>query len=159
MLEARPDGGVFHAADPKASKWLRTAGLVIDQAENQLALPPGVGGADDAVHVGPVHEFAQNVELLFGGTAHEVLPSLGQDGQIGAVPAVETRVIHTGRGQLHQVSNTPAYKPAAAFQVAVAAHGDAENLRDGAGDGGLLGDNQIRQKITLPSSLHTKTAP
>ena len=120
---------------------------MIDQTEDQLALPSGVGGADDAVHVGPVHELAQNVKLLFGGTAHEVLPPLGQDGQVGAVPAVEARVIRAGRGQLHQMADAPADKIAASLQVAVAAGSDAEDLRDGAGNGGFLGDDQFMQSI------------
>ena len=86
---------------------------------------------------------------FFGETAHEVLPPLGQDGQVGAVPAVETRIIRAGRGQLDKMSDAPAYNPAAAFQIAVTAGGNAQGLRDGAGDRGFLSDDQIRQKITL----------
>ena len=120
---------------------------MIDQAEDQLAFPPGISGTDDAVHVCPVHELAQNIELLFGGTAHKILPPLGQDGQVGAVPAFQARVIHTGRGQLHQMAHTPADKVAAAFQIAVAAGGGTQDLRDGAGNGGFLGDDQVMQSI------------
>ena len=65
MLEARADGGVLHAADPETGDRLTAPALMIDQPEDQLALPPGVGGADDAVYVCPVHEFAQNIELFF----------------------------------------------------------------------------------------------
>ena len=51
-----------------------------------------------------------------------------------------------GRGQLHQVSHAPADKIAAAFQIAVAAGGGTQDLRDGAGDRGFLGDNQVMQR-------------
>ena len=118
---------------------------MIDQAEDQLTLPPGVSGADDAVYVGPVHEFAQNIKLVFGRTAHKILPPLGQDGQIGAVPAVKARIIRPGRGQLHQVAHAPAHKVAAAFQVAVTAFGDAQGLGYGLGHRGLFGYDQIGQ--------------
>ena len=118
---------------------------MIDQAENQLALPPGVSGADDAVHIGPVHEFAQNIELLFGGTAHKILPPLGQDGQVCLGPFDQFRVIAAGWSQLHQMAHAPAHKPATAFQIAVAAGGDTEDLANGLGYRGLFGYDQVIQ--------------
>ena len=65
----------------------------------------------------------------------------GQHGQVGAVPALKARVVYTRRGQFYQVAHAPADKIAVAFQIAVAAGGDAQNFRDGAGDRGLLGND------------------
>ena len=101
MGESFPDGGVLHAADPEAGKWFSAAALVVDEAENQLALPPGAGGADKAFHIRPGHEAAQDFKLIFGGTAHEVLPLFGHNGQVGPVPSGEALVIAAGWGQLH----------------------------------------------------------
>ena len=124
---------------------------MVDEAENQLALPSGVGGADEAFHIRTGHEDAQDFKLLFGRTAHEVLPLFGQDGQVGPVPSGEALVIVAGRGQLYKVADAPADEVAARFQVAVTALYAAQGFPDGLGSRGLLGDDELGQKITLPS--------
>ena len=67
MGESFPDGGILHAADPEPGKGFRTTTLVIDEAENQLSFPPGIGGTDKLVHIRPDHEAAQDFKLLLGG--------------------------------------------------------------------------------------------
>lgn len=124
---------------------------MVDEAENQLALPSGVGGADKAFHIGPGHEAVQDFKLLFGRTAHEVLPLFGQDGQVGPVPSGEALVIAAGRGQLYQMADTPADEIAVCFQVAIPALYAAQGFADGLGGRGLFGDDELGQKITLPS--------
>ena len=44
---------------------------------------------DDAVYIRAVHQVFQDIELLFGGCGHEVLPLLRQDGQICDAPLDE----------------------------------------------------------------------
>lgn len=131
---------------------------MVDEAENQLALPSGIGGADEAFHLCPTHELAQNIKLLFGGTAHEVLPLFRQDGQVGPVPSGEALVIAAGRGQLYQVADAPADEVAACFQVAIPALYAAQGFPDGLGGRGLFGDDELGQKITLPSFCGAKLA-
>ena len=132
---------------------------MVDEAENQLALSSGIGGADEAFHLCPTHELTQNIKLLFGGTAHEVLPLFRQNGQVGPVPSGEALVIAAGRGQLHKVADAPADEVAACFQVAFPALYAAQGLADGLGGRGLFGDDELGQKITLPSFHGIRIAP
>ena len=158
MGESIPDGGILHAADPEPGKGLLAFALVIDEPENQLALPSGVGGADEAFHIRPGHEAAQDFKLLLGSGRHQVLPLFGQNGQVSPVPSGEARVIAAGRGQLHQMADTPADEVAACFQVAFPALYAAQGFPDGLGGRGLFGDDELGQKITLPSFCGAKLA-
>ena len=81
MGESIPDGGILHAADPEPGKGFLAFALVIDKSENQLALPSGIGGTDQAVHVRPGHEAAKDLKLLLGSGRHQYCHVLGRMGR------------------------------------------------------------------------------
>ena len=139
------DGGILHAADPEPGKGLLAFALVIDEPENQLALPPGIGGTDELIHVRPCHQAAQDFKLLLGSGRNQVLPRFGQNGQVRLGPFDQLGVITAGRSQLHQMANTPADEKFLSFQIPVAAFGDAQSLANGLGDRGLFGYDQLGQ--------------
>ena len=145
MGESIPDGGIFHAADPEPSKRFRTAALVISEPENQLPFPPGIGGADELIRIGPGHQAAQDFKLFLGSRRHQVLPRFGQNGQVRLGPFDQLGVITTRWSQLHQMANTPADEVFLTLQIPVMAFGDAQSLSYGMGDRGLFAHNQLRQ--------------
>ena len=147
MGESIPDGGILHAADPEPGKGFRAATLVIDESENQLPLAPGIGGTDELIHIGPGHEATQDFKLLLGSRRHQVLPCFGQDRQVRLGPFDQFGVITTGRGQLHQMANTPADEVFPSFQIPVPALGDAQGLGDGLGYRGLFAYDQIMRRF------------
>lgn len=145
MGESIPDGGILHAADPEPGKGFLAFALVIDKSENQLALPSGIGGTDQAVHVRPGHEAAKDLKLLLGSGRHQVLPCFGQNGQVCPGPFDQLGIVAPGRSQLHQMTDTPADEIVSSLQIAGPAFGDAQGLTNGLGCRGFFGYDQIGQ--------------
>ena len=119
MVESFPDGVFLHAGQPQAGKGLFAPGLLVDQSEDQFALPSGITTVHHGINVCPVHEFFQNRKLLFGAGRHKVLPLLRQDGQVRDAPLHILLPIGTGRRKFHQMPHAPAYDIAAALKVAI----------------------------------------
>ena len=78
--KAVPDSAVLHAGNPEALERLFTACHLIDKTENEFSLAPGVGGANQAGHVGALHQGAQNVKLLLFLVCDDVLPRFRENG-------------------------------------------------------------------------------
>ena len=134
------DGGLLHGGDPQPLHRLGTAAQVVDQSEDQLPLPARVGGAYHRVNPVIVHQSGQNVVLLPGVRQHPVLPFAGDDGQVGVGPLGIPGVVGVGRGQLHQMADTPAHQPAIPLKIAVPLVRGPQHLGDGSGHGRLFGD-------------------
>ena len=114
---------------------------MVDQPEDQLALPSGVGGLHDGGDILPAHQFLQHLELLLGGRGHLVLPLLRQDGQVLQPPLGVGLAVSLRLGQLHQMAHAPAHDIPAALQVAVTPFRGSQHLADAPRHRGLLADH------------------
>ena len=142
-LEARPDGGVLHAGNPQPGEGLLTPRLLVDQPKDELSFPPGVGGADQTLHVLPRHERRQRVELPAFLRGEGIFPLAGQNGQPGQLPLGVGRVVGVGGGQPRQMPQAPGDEVAPALQVAVPAALDAQHSGDGLRHAGLFRDDKL----------------
>ena len=112
---------------------------------------PCIRSADHALHIRAVHQFLQDIKLLFGGRRHQILPLLRQDGQVCNAPLDVLGIVDVGRCQFHQVPHAPAYQIAVALKVAVLTSGGTEDFGIGHGDGRFLRHDQFCDKN--PSNL------
>ena len=151
MGKAFPDGVFLHTGQPQTGEGLFAPGLLIDQPENQFALSTGIRCADNALHIGAVHELFQDSELLFCAGRHKVLPPLRQDRQIGYIPFDVLFIVGAGRSQFYQMADTPTHDIAAALKVAILPPLHPQNLGVRHGNGRLFGHDQNCDKRSLQS--------
>ena len=78
---------VLHRVEPEAQRGLGAACEVVEVAEDELALAPGVAGVYDLRDVVSEHQAAQDSKLSALVLRHPVAPVLGQYGQVGYTPA------------------------------------------------------------------------
>ena len=149
--KALPDGGILHAGNPQPEHGLLAAGQVVDGAEDGLSLAPGIAGVHHFGHIGPLHQFFQQVKLLFLVGSHRILPFLRQDRQVLIAPLGIVRVIDGGIRKLRQVAETPAHQIPAAFQVAILSVPRPQHRGDALCHGGLLCDHKSAHGFTLLS--------
>ena len=146
-IESALDGVRRQGRDPQAADRFLAAGGLVDVAEDQLALAPGVRGAhhlDDLLGgQNPTHQ----VELLTGGIGHHQRPFPGQHRQMVTPPGSPRRVDLVGLGEGHQVADRPGDGVAVAVEIAVTALAGTEDARDVAGDGRLFGDHGDSHRI------------
>ena len=112
---------------------------------------PCIRSADHALHIRAVHQFLQDIKLLFGGRRHQILPLLRQDGQVCNAPLDVLGIVDVGRCQFHQVPHAPAYQIAVTLKVAVLTAGGTEDFGIGHGYGRFLRHDQFCNKN--PSNL------
>ena len=125
-----PDRRILHRRNPEAGEGLGASGSLINQPEDQLALPPGVAGVDQLRHIGALHQGTENVELggLFLG--HHIAEGVGQDGKV-LIPPLLVAVIVGGRiRQPHQMPNAPGNEPTVALKIAIGPGCDTQGRRD-----------------------------
>ena len=134
VCKAVPDGAVLHTGNPEALERLLTACHLIDETENEFTLAPGVSGANQAGHVGVLHQGAQNVKLLLFLVGDDVLPHFWEDRQILIAPFFETLVISASVGKGHQMPNAPAHQIAVSLQISVVLFRSPDHARNAAGD-------------------------
>ena len=132
--KAVPDGAVLHTGNPEALERLFTPRHLVDETENEFSLAPGVSGANQAGHVGALHQGAQNVKLLFFLVGDDVLPRFREDGQILIAPFLETFVIPVRIGKGHQMPDAPAHQIAVSLQISVVFLRGPDHARNAAGD-------------------------
>ena len=149
--KALPDGGILHAGNPQPEHGLLAAGQVVDGAEDGLSLAPGIAGVHHLGHIGPLHQFFQQVKLFFLIGGHRILPFLRQDRQVLIAPLGIVRVIDGGIRKLRQVAETPAHQIPAAFQVAILSVPRPQHRGDALCHGGLLCDHKSAHGFTLLS--------
>ena len=141
--EALPDGAVLHAGNPQPLHGLGTARQVVDRAEDQFALPPGVAGVDNLAHFLGAKQRPQGVEPLPLVRGDGQPPALRDDGQILIAPLFETLVIHPGVCKGHQMPDAPGHQVAVALQVALLPVGRPDHSGDAPGHAGLFRDYQL----------------
>ena len=138
MGEPLPDSRFLHAGQPQAGEGLFAARLLVDKAEDQFALTPGIATVHDAIHIRAVHQILQDAKLLFGAGRHQILPLFRQDGQVCDVPLNVFGIVDIGRCQLHQMTHAPAHQIAVALQIAVLTVGGTEDFGIGHSNGWLF---------------------
>ena len=144
---------VGHVVRPEPEDGLLAGRLHVDAPEDELALPSGVGGVDDRVHVVPRQEALHDFELLLRARQHVEAEAPGDHGQLLETPASgPAGVLLLGLGDVHEMAHGPGDDPFLALEKAVpsaVAHG--ENPRDLAGHGGFLGDDETLSHGSGPS--------
>ena len=138
--KALPDGAVLHAGNPQPLHGLGTARQVVDRAEDQFALPPGIAGVDDLAYFLGAKQRPQGVEPLPLVQGNGQPPALRDDGQILIAPLFETLVIHPGVGKGYQMPDAPGHNVAVALQVAVLPVGRPDHGGDAPGHAGFFRD-------------------
>lgn len=118
---------------------------------SHLTALPCIRCADNALHIGAVHELFQDSELLFCAGRHKVLPPLRQDRQIGYIPFDVLFIVGAGRSQFYQMADTPTHDIAAALKVAILPPLHPQNLGVRHGNGRLFGHDQNCDKRSLQS--------
>ena len=138
VLKALGYGACLHRGNPKALYRLFAVAMCVHKTKNKLALAPGVGGADDALHILSSHEAPQDFKLLFFAFGDNILPAVRQDGQILPPPLGVFFIVNVGGSQLHQMPHAPRNEKTAALQIAVLALLRAEYGGDGLRHAGLF---------------------
>ena len=138
MFKAVPDCRILHTGNPEAFHWFAASGILIDKAEDQLALTSGVGTTHHRIHPFVFHQPAQKVKLLFLILRHSVFPFFRQDRQIAITPSGILFPVSLRLRKLQKVPHAPAYQIAAALHVAVFFLIRAQDRRQRYGDGGLF---------------------
>ncbi len=156
-----------HALQPQArdrfAQWFGATGVLLDQAEDQLAFSARVTGVDQLVHV-----------LAFGQSYHGVEPGLGlvhglevkvrrNHRQIGKAPFSAFDVEFLGCLDLHQMAHGTGNDVAVALKVLVVflefACRGRECTHDILGDRGLFCNDQCFHLTTIQFSRARRCAP
>ena len=150
------DGFLGEALGPEAEGLGLALGLVDDQAGDQLAFPPGVGGDHDFGGLGQLG--LDDVELVLGLGDHLVFERLGDHRQDVPGPLLPGRIIFLRCNGLHQVADGPGADGRLAlgvgtFYIALSLGPKAQRLGDGGPHGRLFGKDytQIGHVFTPPS--------
>ena len=101
--KALPDGAVLHAGNPQPLHGFGTARQVIDRAEDQFALPPGVAGVDNLAHFLRAKQRPQGVDPLSLVRGDGQPPAFRDNGQILIPPLPEMLVVYPGVDKGHQM--------------------------------------------------------
>ena len=147
--EALPDGAVLHAGNPQPLHGLGTARQVVDRAEDQFALPPGVAGVDNLAHFLGAKQRPQGVEPLPLVRGDGQPPALRDDGQILVAPLLETLVIQGGVRKGHQMPDAPGHDVAVALQVALLPVGRPDHGGDAPGHAGFFCNYKLHSNLLL----------
>ena len=132
------DCRILHTGNPEAFHRFLTSGVLIDQTEDQFALPSSVGSAYHRFHPFVLHQPAKKVKLLFLILRHLIFPCFRQDRQITITPSGILFPISLRLCQFQKVPHAPAHQVAASLQVAVFFLIRTQNRRQRHGDGGLF---------------------
>ena len=143
ILKTLPNGLILHAVDPEPFYALVTFGVVVDQTEDQLALPSCVRGADHRGHRRVVHQPDQQFQLPTFVFVRDKLPALRQNGQILHAPVVQLRVDLVRFRRSEQVTIAPAHHPAVSFHVSIPFIRCAKHLGKGSALTGLFRNDQL----------------
>src|SRR4029450_222836 len=116
--------------DPQAFDRLAAAGQRVDEIEDQLTLPPGVGCVDDCGHVCTLEELCDDVELIAGCLGGMIGKWRWAERQVCQAPLLPRRIVRLRCVEFDQVSDAPGDKVAGPLQVADTARGRPKGCRD-----------------------------
>ncbi len=125
--------------EPEASEgFVFVSGEIGEIAEDEFALAPGIGCADDVV--GLAQQALNDFELFFDAPVLNEFESegFGNEGEGLQVPALELGGVVAGFEQGDEMSKSPGHGTAPAFEVAIAFGLDAPYGGDVTRHGGLL---------------------
>ena len=149
VSEALPDRRVLHRGDPQTGEGLPASRHLIDQPEDELALPPGVAGVDQLGDIHPVHKAFQVLEGVLLVLRQHIAEGLRQDGKVVILPLLIAGVVAASIGDTrcptHQetMSPFPSKQPSA---LDVTPRADATAFA-------TLGFSQITSFISYPPFL------
>ena len=159
--EALLDGLVGHGGNPQPVHGLFALGLVVDQPEDELALPPGIGGADELFRVLVVHQLFDHAELGLGFGNHLGGDGFRQDGQFLHPPFFIFFVDFVGLAERHQVAHRPGDQIAFPFQEPFAPLPAPQHSGDVPPHAGLFRDNydHVKSSHIIGFPIHLTTKP
>ena len=150
--EALGDGFVGHGGNPQPGDGLVAAAFLIDVAEDQLALPPRVRGADDVAGFAGAHQPADDFVLILRLRDDLQGDGLGEDGQRVHAPLLVFFIQLVRLLEGDQMSHRPGDGVAVVEQAALAPGIAAQHPGDIPPHAGLLGNNDSGPHGThLPS--------
>src|SRR3954468_10037116 len=121
-----------HRVEPEPLDRLLDARGLEQVREDKLALAARVAGVHDQVDVVSLDQLVNGLELLARAlVVRDQLELLGQDRKIGEAPLLQLRVVLVGRGESHQVADSPRDHVLVALEVALVLR-----LLEGAGQRG-----------------------
>ena len=140
--KALADGAVLHRGNPKTGKGLCASGLLIDKAETQLALAPGIAAVHHLGNVAAVQQFFQNGKLLFLAGSRGIFPCLRQNGKILIAPLFVSLVIAARVCHADKMPNAPRHQQSVAGKIPVFLLRSAQRKGNGLCHRGLFTNNQ-----------------
>ena len=143
VLEALPDRRVLHGRDPQTGEGLLASRHLIDQPEDELALPPGVAGVDQLGDVLSLHEALQVLEGVLLALRQHIAEGLRQDGKVVILPLLIGGVIPGYIHRGHQVSHTPGNDEPISFKTAIGPGCDTQGRCNGFRNTRFLTDHQL----------------
>ena len=152
VLEALPDRRVLHRGDPQAGEGLLAARHLIDQPEDELALPPGVAGVDQLRHIRALHEALQILEGVLFALRQHITEGLRQDGKVVILPLLVAGVIPGRVHRGHQMPHAPGNDEPIPFKTAIDPGCDTQGRRDGFCNTWFLTDHQLHFVSSVSSS-------
>ena len=138
-LETLTDGRRREGRDPQPAERLPALRRLVNIAEDQLSLAPGVGRAHYARNPRRVEDSSYDFELILGVFVDNQRPMLGQDGEQVAPPVAPFRVDFVRLGKGYEMPNRPRHHVAVAVQISIAPAGCTQFVRDIARHRGLFG--------------------
>ena len=141
FIEAFADGVGGEGGDPEAVDGLLGLGGVVDVAEDEFAFASGVGGADDPVDFGRIHDFAEGFELALRFVVDNKGPFGGEHRKRISPPLLPFGVDFVGLGERDEVADGPGDDVAGAVEIAIAFLVGTEDFGKVSRDGGFFGDD------------------
>ena len=152
VLEALPDRRVLHGRDPQTGEGLLAFRHLIDQPEDELALPPGVAGVDQLGDVLSLHEVLQVLEGVLLALRQHIAEGLRQDGKVIILPFLITKVVPGCVHRGHQMPHAPGNDEPISFKTAIGPGCDTQGRRDGFCNTRFLTDHQLHFVSSISSS-------
>ena len=152
VLEALPDRRVLHGRDPQTGEGLLASRHLIDQPEDELALPPGVAGVDQLGDVLSLHEVLQVLEGVLLALRQHIAEGLRQDGKVIILPFLITKVVPGCVHRGHQMPHAPGNDEPISFKTAIGPGCDTQGRRDGFCNTRFLTDHQLHFVSSISSS-------
>ena len=150
--EARPDRLVGEGRDPQALDRKAAARQLIDVTKDELAFTSGVAGVHDLGEAPIAQQLPHGTQLIARARYGPQLEGGGQHGQGVEPPRLPGRIVGGGLLELDQVADAPGDDPPGAVDGVLAPAAHAENARQIARDGWLLGDDELHGRPQLTVS-------
>ena len=143
--EAAPDRLVGERRDPQPLHRQPRLRVLVDVAEDQLALAPGITGVDDRGEPPVAQQRHHRLEMRRGVLGRPQLEHRGQHRQRVQPPRLPPLVVRGRLVELDQVPDAPRDRAAIVLERVLPARAHAQHARQIARDGRLLRDDQLHR--------------